>query len=191
MNRACHALLPLLFLATATATATAQVTTGVFGVNDLQVAMPPSLPFPVGSNPLNGSTQSSCFFAGVHSPANVGTLSYQANVSPSATGALLILSWCGCSATSGIPFFPTQTAACNGPIAGGTNLWLGVIISPGCFGTATPIPSTPGIFNWRFQIPPFTPFSFPIWAQAPVFDPPCVPGGSIWPFKFTQAIGIQ
>lgn len=183
MNHRVHALLVFALVA---AGVTAQ-TTGVVGVNNLQVAMPPSLPFPVGSNPINGGGQTSCFNTGLHSPVNAGWLHYQLSVTPSTTGAILVLGFCNCGGTSNIPFFPTQTVACAGPITGGTNLWLSIDVSPGCFATASGFAS-PGFFNWRFPIAPGTPLGLTVWAQALIFDPPCVTG---WPFKFSQAVGIS
>jgi hypothetical protein len=179
-------LLPLLL----TAAAAAQ-TTGVPGQNDLQVAMPPSLPFPVGSNPLNGGGQTSCFFTGNHSPVNFGTLHYQLSHNATTTASLLFFSFCSpCGGANNFPFMPPSGIGCAGPLAGVplTNLWFSLNITGGCATFSVPPTATsPGFHDWRFFVPAGTPFGFTVWAQAVIIDPPC----GAWVFKFSQAIGIS
>ena len=156
--------------------------------NDLEVIMPPSLPLPAGS----GST--SCFNAGVHSPFNAGVLQYRLSGAPSAVAAVVFLSFCNpCGGASTINLGSTVPPVCGGGNAGAcpggpanANLCWALNITPGCWFNAGMISAGAGWFHIRFNIPPVTPFTTTVWAQALLVDP-CSTGG----WHMSQALGIN
>lgn len=152
-------------------------TTGVVGANDLAVRIPPTY-VPMGS----GTT--SCNFVGLAVATPPYVVAYD-TAAPSATAVFLALGMGGCTPNL-LPFTPTATPACAGPLAGApfTNLWFSInfsgpwpIFVPGILGTT-------GMARWNFTIPSAP--SAPIWAQAIYLDT-CSPTG----FKFSQALGFQ
>lgn len=152
-------------------------TTGVAGVNDLDVRLPPSY-VPLG----NGTT--SCNFVGLAVAVAPYTIAYDL-LSPGASATFLALGMGGCTPAL-LPFTPTATPACAGPLAGTpfTNLWFSINFS-GPWPIFVPgILSTTGMSRWNFTIPSAP--TQPIWAQGIMLDT-CSPTG----FKFSQAIGFQ
>ncbi len=186
MLRALAVLLPL-FLAPFTVAQT----TGVPGINDLEVTMPPSLPG------LAGSGTSSCFLVpgGAHSCTNIGVLQYRVNAAPTAIAAVIFLSFCPpCGGSSNIAFTAVP-ALCGGPPGitctsanPTTNRCFALNLAGGCWLNVFAIPTTPpsGFFHLRIPIPASVCFGLTIWAQAVIVDPCSIPG-----FHFSQAIGIQ
>ncbi len=164
-------------------------TVGVPNVNDIQVAMPPSLSVPAGS----GAT--SCFNAGLHSPVNAGLLDYLVIGRPTAVASLLFLSFCGpCGGTSTINLGSTVPVFCGGGNAGAclggpanANLCWALNIAAGCSVNAFMGPAGAfGHFQLRIPIPALVAFGGTLWAQAVIVDP-CSTGG----FHMTPAIGID
>lgn len=152
----------------------AQVT-GTPGVNNLTCYFPPSFT-PMGS----GAT--SCTSLGFIAGAPF-TASFQHDGGATTTGAVLMLSFWGCTG-AGLGLTPSATAACAGPLAGSplTNLWFSLPLTP------PPIPwlslGTSSGFT-RFQIPvPIGPGT--VWIQAVAIDP-CSP----WGVKFSQALDFS
>ena len=169
--------LKLVSAACALATCLAAQTTGVVGVNDLDIRLPPTFA-PLG----NGTT--SCTFVGVASGTTPYSIFYD-YIAPGATATTLALGMGGCTPAL-FPFLPAAGLACAGPLAGSplTNIWFSINISgpwpifvPGNL-------ASNGSTRWNFSLPSNP--SQPIWAQAIALDL-CSPTG----FKFSQALGFQ
>ncbi len=159
--------LACLLLAT---TATTQ-TTGVVGVNDLTAYFPPTFA-------TMGSGATSCNSLGFI-PGAPFTASFQHDGGAGTTGAILMLSFWGCTGP-GLGLTPSASPACAGPLAGAplTNLWWSLAMTP----PAMPWFSLGTVSGYtRFQIPvPAGPGT--VWIQAVAFDA-CSP----WGIKFSQA----
>ena len=161
---------PLLLLLPGHATAQ---TTGVPGVNDLEVRLP------VAYVP-QGSGATSCNNLGFY-PGAPFPVFY--DLSSGGFPNALLFGLAGCT-SPGIPFLPAAAPGCAGPLAGAplTNIWLSLVVPPAPL--AVPgNPNAAGISRWNFTVPagPFT-----LWAQAIILDP-CAPPG----FKFSQAQGFS
>jgi hypothetical protein len=157
-----------------TVSALAAQTTGVVGVNDLSMMLPPSYTS-VGSGTVSCST---FVTTGAIGPNPV---TFQVT-SSTATAAFLLVSPLGC-VPAFFPFLPSATPACAGPLAGTpfTNRWLSLVVG-GPFPLVIPsVPGTIGYWNFNLTWP-----IAPIYVQALLMDP-CAPGG----FKFSQAMGFQ
>jgi hypothetical protein len=151
-------------------------TTGVVGVNDLTMILPPVY-IPVGSGTVSCSTFVTTGAVGT----NVVAFALDA---PTATTSLLLVSPISC-VPQFFPFLPTAPAACAGPAAGTpvTNLWLSLGVG-GPFPLPIPgITSPAGITRWNFNITWPIP---PLWFQGFMLDA-CSPTT----FKFSQAMGFQ
>ena len=159
----------------AAATLPAQ-TTGVPGVNNLQMMLPP------GYVPAGGSTVSCSTFV---TTGAVGTNVVAFSLDcPTATAAVLLVSPLGC-VPNFFPFLPTSGPACAGPAAGAplTNLWLSLVV-----GGPWPVPifgqiNSAGQARWNFNLTWPIP---PLYFQGFMLDT-CSPTG----FKFSQAMGFQ
>jgi hypothetical protein len=163
-------------------------TVGVAGRNDLEVTMPPSLPT------LAGAGATSCAFnAGVHSPINAGVLQYRINASPTATLAVVFLTFCvPCGGTNTINLGSTVPALCGGGNAGAcpagpanANLCWALSLAPGCW-VNVPTIQAANFFHVRIPIPPSTAFPGTLWAQGLIVDS-C--STNLW--HMTPAIGID
>lgn len=149
-------------------------TTGVPGVNDLTMSLPPSFV-------STGSGTVSCSTFVTTGAVGANPVTFRVN-SLTATSAFLLVSPIGCIPNY-FPFLPAATPACGGPLAGTpfTNRWLSVVAG-GPFPLI--VPSVPGTIGyWNFTLTWPIP---PLYVQALLFDP-CSPGG----FKFSQAMGFQ
>ena len=157
--------------------------------NDLEVLMPPTLTLPAGS----GAT-SCAFNAGVHSPTNAGVLQYRISGAPSATLAVVFLTFCvPCGGANTINFGSTTPVICGGPNAGNclagpanANLCWALSLAPGCWVNVPTISAGAGFFHVRIPIPPSNAFPGTLWAQGLIVDP-CSTGN----WHMTPAIGIN
>jgi len=173
MNCLAKVALSLLFATTALVAQT----TGVAGVNDLTMLLPPTY-LPVG----NGTTSCSTFVT--TGATGVNTVAFSLSHSPSTTAAVLLISPLGCIPQN-IWWLPVQTPACAGPAAGtpNTNLWLSLVIGGGWPISAPGIVNTTNMVRWNF------PLTWPIpsiYVQAVMLDT-C----STTTFKFSQAMGFN
>jgi hypothetical protein len=151
-------------------------TTGVAGVNNLTMMLPPTYT-PAGGGTVSCTTFVTTGAAGT----NVVAFSLDA---PTAGAAWLLISPLGC-VPQFFPFLPTAAAGCAGPPAGTplTNLWLSLVV-----GGPWPLPllsisPPPGPFRWNFNLTWPIP---PVYVQGFMLDL-CSPTG----FKFSQAMGFQ
>lgn len=149
-------------------------TTGVVGVNNLTMSLPPSYV-------ATGGGTVSCSTFVTTGAIGINPVMFRLDA-PTATSAFLLVSPLGCIPNY-FPFLPTATAACAGPAAGTplTNLWLSLVVG-GPFPLL--IPSVPGTIGyWNFNL------TWPIpslHVQALIFDA-CSPTT----FKFSQAMGFN
>ncbi len=149
-------------------------TTGVPGVNDLRMLLPPTyLP--------QGSGATSCNNLGFI-PGAPFVAAYDLTVG-TGTAAILLLDFVSCT-PAGLGLSPSAAPACAGPLAGTplTNLWYSLNLTP----APIPVPgfiNTTGMARWNFNIPAGPGF---VWAQAFILDA-CSP----WGFKFSQAHGFS
>lgn len=155
--------------------ALAAQTTGVPGVNDLTMNLPPSYV-------SVGSGTSSCTTFVTTGAVGTNPVTFRLNASTTTTAAFLLISPLGC-VPNYFPFLPSATPACGGPLAGTpfTNRWLS-LVAGGPFPLVVPsVPGTIGYwtFNLTWPIPP-------IYVQALLIDA-CAPAS----FKFSQAMGFQ
>ena len=151
-------------------------TTGVVGVNDLQMLLPPTY-VPTGSGTVSCSTFVTTGAVGTNS---VGFLLN----APGATSVWLLVSPLGC-VPNYFPFLPSATAGCAGPPAGTplTNLWLS-LVAGGPWPFAIPGQVVLGALSrWSFTLTWPIP---PLYFQGFMLDP-CSPTT----FKFSQAMGFQ
>jgi len=172
MNRISTALATLLL----TASAAIAQSTGVVGVNDLTMMLPPSYA-PTGSGTVSCST----FITTGATGTNVVAFSLDA---PTATATFLLISPLGCIPQY-FPFLPSATPGCAGPAAGTpfTNLWLS-LVAGGPFPLAVPgIINSAGMTRWNFPLTWPIP---PLYVQGLMIDT-CSPTN----FKFSQAMGFQ
>ncbi|MBK9129607.1 MAG: hypothetical protein IPM13_17745 [Phycisphaerales bacterium] len=157
------------------ATLSAQ-TTGVVGVNNLEMMLPP------GYLPVGGATVSCSTFVTTGAVGtNVVAFSLQC---PGATSAALLISPLGCNPTY-FPFLPTAGVGCAGPAAGAplTNLWLSLVAGgPWPLAIFGPV-NAAGQARWNFNLT--WPIA-PLYVQGLMVDA-CSPTG----FKFSQAMGFQ
>lgn len=163
-------------LATVLALAAPAQTTGVPGVNNLQMMLPPSYV------PAGGSTVSCTTFV-TTGATGLNVVAFQLDA-PTATAVVLLISPLGCTQQY-FPFLPSAAAGCAGPPAGTplTNLWLS-LVAGGPWPLAIPtISPPPGPFRWNFNLSWPIP---PVWIQGLMLDP-CAPPG----LKFSQAMGFQ
>lgn len=153
-----------------TVSALSAQTTGVVGINNLQMLLPPAY-VPTGGSTVSCSTFVTTGAAGTNS---VGFFVD----APAATATILLISPLGC-VPNFFPFLPTSTAACGGPLAGAplTNLWLSVVA-----GGPWPI-FVLGQRRWSFNLTWPIP---PIYIQCLLLNP-CSPTS----FTFSQAMGFQ
>jgi hypothetical protein len=152
-------------------------TTGVAGVNDLTMWLPPAYA-PTGNGTVSCSTFVSTGATGTN------TVAISLSHSPSTTAAVLLISPLGC-VPQNLPFLPVQAAACAGPSAGtpNTNLWLSLVIGGGWPISAPGIVNPSNMVRWNF------PLTWPIpsiYVQAVMLDT-C----STLTFKFSQAMGFN
>ncbi len=151
-------------------------TTGVVGVNNLTMMLPP------GYAPTGGGTVSCSTFVTTGAVGtNVVAFSLDA---PTATATWLLVSPLGCTPAY-FPFLPTATPACAGPAAGTplTNLWLSLVVGGGFPLTIPGQPNAAGMTRWNFNVTWPIP---PVWFQGLMLDA-CSPTT----FKFSQAMGFQ
>ncbi len=149
-------------------------TTGVPGINNLQMMLPP------GYLPTGGSTVSCSTFV-TTGATGTNVVAFQLDA-VGATGAMLLVSPLGCNPTYW-PFFPTAAPACAGPLGGPTNLWLSLVAGgPFPIMIAGQINSA-GMARWNFNLTWPIP---PLYFQGLMIDL-CSPTG----FKFSQAMGFQ
>lgn len=158
------------------ASALSAQTTGVVGVNNLQMLLPPAYV------PTGGSTVSCSTFV-TTGATGANAVGFMLD-SPTATSTFLLISPLGCVPTF-FPFLPSAAATCAGPAAGAplTNLWLSLVaggpfplIVPGQINSA-------GFTRWNFNLT--WPIA-PLYVQALMIDF-CSPTT----FKFSQAMGFQ
>ncbi len=157
-----------------TAITLAAQTTGVVGVNDLTMKLPPSY-VSTGSGTVSCST---FVTTGAVGPNPV----FFSVDAPTATAAFLFVSPLGCIPAY-VPFLPAAPVGCAGPLAGTplTNLWYSLVVG-GPFPILLPsVPGTIGYwtFNLTWPIPP-------LYVQAVMIDT-CSPTT----FKFSQAMGFN
>lgn len=151
-------------------------TTGVVGVNDLTMMLPPSY-VPAGSGTVSCTT----FVTTGATGTNVVAFGLDA---PGATAAFLLVSPLGCIPNY-FPFMPSALPTCAGPAAGSplTNLWLS-LVAGGPFPMAIPgVINSAGWTRWNFTLGWPIP---PLYFQGLLIDP-CSPTL----FKFSQAMGFQ
>ncbi|MEZ5966700.1 MAG: hypothetical protein R3F56_22875 [Planctomycetota bacterium] len=151
-------------------------TTGVAGVNDLTMMLPPGY-LPTGSGTVSCST----FVTTGATGTNVVAFSLDA---PTASATFLLISPLGC-VPQYFPFLPSAAPTCAGPAAGTplTNLWLS-LVAGGPFPLAVPgIINSAGMTRWNFSLGWPIP---PLYVQGLMLDF-CSPTT----FKFSQAMGFQ